>query len=663
MSSAMRGKLNDSTATARDAVRGQQALGSGPEGRPLCVVYCSNTKASNRGAALRASPALALHVTQIREEGRNAASQFCKNCRLVAYCSKECQKQHWKDHKALCTSELMQEAWADPARLADHQDDDEDDHPPPFSERLWGNVPARGVLGSASTSAPLPEKLSICFAASGDLRNLIETVCQLPEDYKGDVCTIHVNDADPKVAVRNFIMLELLRMYGEEAIDAVIAIWYSIGLTAEQLRAAKAVARKAQGWPLGEIGNSEGSRRYNCYSASCGDGGSTLVVRFEKKTSDTMKELCEHTTPLEVARLFREVVMESSSRVETENRLACLRPAHRLACHYFRQTGLLLPFGSHSTQHHRKANRFLLKPGSVICCWAMDGRDDPLYGWDMTQVLATGLRKGVPAMDIYGCLFFHLRSKLQTFVARWQSGKINVVLTDEEPSELARSLMQASERFDRIDTGSLADSCVGGVKQTLKQWGPLLKAPAVNVGSAQSFAPLLITFSGAWPMLYMLWKTALTRRPATSTATDKNEVAFAGPAMTLEEMLLARRKAELWGATRRSFFPEIVRKLKSFGGRMSWLIQFHDFSVAFDDYLEIEGALKTAAKMGLRRNKAHDTVPHRLFVPVNAAGSATPASPGNRGDVLQNVYIHCVVHHNISMAERYVEWSQTPTEI
>ncbi|MCO5587647.1 hypothetical protein L7F22_041598 [Adiantum nelumboides] len=131
----------------------------------------------------------------------------------------------------------------------DHQDDNEDDHPPPFSKRLWGNVPTHGVLESTSKFALLLEKLSICFAASGGLCNLIETVCQLPEDYNGDVCTIHVNDANPKVALRNFFMLELLRMYGDEAIDAVIALWYSIGITTEQLRAAKAVARKVHNWP------------------------------------------------------------------------------------------------------------------------------------------------------------------------------------------------------------------------------------------------------------------------------------------------------------------------------------------------------------------------------------------------------------------------------
>ncbi len=28
----------------------------------------------------------------------------CSGCQLVRYCSRDCQKQHWKEHKALCMS-------------------------------------------------------------------------------------------------------------------------------------------------------------------------------------------------------------------------------------------------------------------------------------------------------------------------------------------------------------------------------------------------------------------------------------------------------------------------------------------------------------------------------------------------------------------------------
>lgn len=34
--------------------------------------------------------------------GREGATKLCSRCRSVSYCSKECQRQHWKSHKRVC---------------------------------------------------------------------------------------------------------------------------------------------------------------------------------------------------------------------------------------------------------------------------------------------------------------------------------------------------------------------------------------------------------------------------------------------------------------------------------------------------------------------------------------------------------------------------------
>ncbi|EFJ07035.1 hypothetical protein SELMODRAFT_448598 [Selaginella moellendorffii] len=116
----------------------------------------------------------------------------------------ECQKE---DCKKACKSELMDEQ---------------------FGEAPWGNVPAHGLLSRDGFQPP--EEPSFCFAAPADLLNAIETVCRLPDSFRGRA-TFYVNDWNPQVAVKNFLMIELLRTFGRDAVDAVIALWYSSCLT------------------------------------------------------------------------------------------------------------------------------------------------------------------------------------------------------------------------------------------------------------------------------------------------------------------------------------------------------------------------------------------------------------------------------------------------
>jgi hypothetical protein len=63
---------------------------------------------------------------------------------------------------------------------------------------LWGNIPALDLLKVAENEgdeAILQNDVSLLFAASGDLRNIIKTVVGLPEDYAGN-CKAVINDRD-----------------------------------------------------------------------------------------------------------------------------------------------------------------------------------------------------------------------------------------------------------------------------------------------------------------------------------------------------------------------------------------------------------------------------------------------------------------------------------
>ena len=39
----------------------------------------------------------------MKDEKPDAKFQYCAKCRSVCYCSKECQKAHWRDHKLACS--------------------------------------------------------------------------------------------------------------------------------------------------------------------------------------------------------------------------------------------------------------------------------------------------------------------------------------------------------------------------------------------------------------------------------------------------------------------------------------------------------------------------------------------------------------------------------
>ncbi|MCO5551833.1 hypothetical protein L7F22_005336 [Adiantum nelumboides] len=90
-----------------------------------------------------------------------------------------------------------------------------------------------GFFQRASGKLTFFHDFALCFCASGDLRNVFDTVCQLPEKF-GSQVTIYINDHNPIIMARNFLMLRMLQAYGSNALDSVIALWYSAALTHEQ---------------------------------------------------------------------------------------------------------------------------------------------------------------------------------------------------------------------------------------------------------------------------------------------------------------------------------------------------------------------------------------------------------------------------------------------
>ncbi|KAL4902222.1 hypothetical protein BDW74DRAFT_181072 [Aspergillus multicolor] len=158
----------------------------------------------------------------------------------MSYCGRDCQKAHWRQHKEDCKSPLNTSEWqpqnlineapkpAKPAviNLLAPKNPESQTNAEKF---LWGNTPAIDVLKLESyEGVSHSEPLRLLFAASGDLRNVVKTIGELPETFRGSL-EFTLNDRDIDVVARNFILLYIAQAGSilETDIESITHLWYS----------------------------------------------------------------------------------------------------------------------------------------------------------------------------------------------------------------------------------------------------------------------------------------------------------------------------------------------------------------------------------------------------------------------------------------------------
>ncbi|GAA6059389.1 hypothetical protein JCM10212_003621 [Sporobolomyces blumeae] len=83
--------------------------------------------------------------------GTNNGLKRCSGCKVVRYCSTECSRRDWKDHKSFCRSvEAIRNSVPPPrpfvpGNFSDEDDDDDDDDTERISERLLDEIRLRRV--------------------------------------------------------------------------------------------------------------------------------------------------------------------------------------------------------------------------------------------------------------------------------------------------------------------------------------------------------------------------------------------------------------------------------------------------------------------------------------------------------------------------------------
>ncbi|PHH78624.1 hypothetical protein CDD83_3951 [Cordyceps sp. RAO-2017] len=403
----------------------------------------------------------------------------CGSCRLVNYCSPDCQRAHWACHKTDCKQPLgkpsWQPDWVREGRL------------PSFvstpgtwrsdagnAKCAWGSIPAFDLLRlGANEGSGHAGDLRLLFAASGDLRNVVETVAKLPGEY-GRCVRVTVNDWDLDVVARNVLLL--LVALGPDAaeakVDCMIHVWYSALVRDADLALLRGRVRPLLEGVCARI-RDKPPKRLVGKTWTLGRVRVRLVL--ERQAWDGLLAYLDVPAGLTAAgaREARASVLAAADRADLRHRkLMLLSSSHRIAAQRYLDDGLLLPFAAPRAAFRQPNPTLFRRDGT----WLVSDACDPHRGWSAEAVAETS--SGPATADLFGKLFFHLRKTLRTFLARLAQSDFFFQFFQQDVAALAKHLKR--DAFDRIEVSSIADRKAQGIEPTLLLMLPLLQPACVN---------------------------------------------------------------------------------------------------------------------------------------------------------------------------------------
>lgn len=592
--------------------------------------YLKILSGSDFDASLARAPCT--HV--VPEEAWNCPNEgrmICSNCKIVAYCSKDCQRKHWRTHKRDCKDPVRasdwKPAWVREMREPSFVSGQESSNwlsrlkPIALGMTLWGNVPAMDIINLAHNEI-VAKDLALAFMASGDLRNLILTVNRLPSDYSGQL-TVVLNDYNPHIVLRNVLLLMILGTYADRhsAVDVALHIWYSAFIPIQyEFPVQEALLRFTK-----QLG-SGGTISYQLSSTS------SMTGLINPKVVELIQANYGASYGFDDAVNEINRVRFDPSRIDRHHRQYIrLEPSHRLAFLEFRRFGIVLPFGARN-DHFNTPNRFLFSPEGT---WLQNDLANPLHSWDPLAVVEAGKAHGAVRADLYGCLYFYLSDLLREFADRLGRFRISFRMFQSDAGELSKTMQSGAlspyglpetTRFDRIDVSNIIDIEYMGILRVLSDWGPLLNSDANKHAS-------LIGYSMNW---------AAHQQGAKAEQDDDIE-----------------RSIEILSSSGRIPISPSTASLKEVQDYAGILFAYHhsftavyDNSSAFEKYLASQG-LKTALLTSrLKRKSTHTIFPHRLCAPLDGPTSALPVFAND-----ESWYLNANVNAPL-WSERFVEFSR-----
>ncbi|KAF4339369.1 hypothetical protein FBEOM_6783 [Fusarium beomiforme] len=408
---------------------------------------------------------------------QNPGKSACANCRLVVYCSSECQKVHWPIHKIDCKSSLNKKSW-EPEwivqnRAPTFRNDDPITH---FGgvKYLWGNVTTLDVLKlDANEGEEYGGSLSLLFAASGDMRNVVKTIAQLPQGWDKPIA-ITINDREFDIVARNAIMLLVALAVDDkdEAIDCIIHIWYSSFIRKSDLNILEQQVRPLIQAVCDKIKNKPTSR---VLRKSWTFGTRSFQLTLSKSRWYQMLSFLAVPTDLTLkqAGKIRKAVTLAKSQIDYRHRhYLFIPPAHRVAQQRFKEDGILQSFGAGRSKFTVPSPTFFHCTGN----WPMPDGACPLDGWSLNEVEMAS--NGMATSDIFGKLFSYFCSVLKSFLTRISNLEFTFRLFQQDAVDLPKHLENAS--FDRIEVSNASDAAYLGIPRTIILMAPLLRPPTEN---------------------------------------------------------------------------------------------------------------------------------------------------------------------------------------
>ncbi|KAF8993752.1 hypothetical protein BDQ17DRAFT_1252430 [Cyathus striatus] len=596
------------------------SLGSGIDGKTLNELTCCNTSLRGGGTGGVCT---------------NEGVLACSKCGLAKYCSGRCQRQHWTKHKLDCEHAYFDDNWK-PSWVIEGRKPSfflpaATVTPTPTSApvsmtshtRLWGDVPAYDILQLNHNEGLNSERsdFKVCFTEATDIRNLIETVNNLPKDYRGK-CDILLNHPDATVVNRNLVILSVLLGPGptiEESAELAVHLMYSASLTG----AGESYVRRCVQRIYGEGSSDSGDMTFHCTLRTRGRGklASVQPMMAVKKP----REMFLSTFGLDKAiKSFHGTLLDPAREDDRDLLLDGLKPPHRLALSHFWHTGVLLPFSAR-TSSFTQPNRLQFTSQGT---WLGTPADiSPLPGWNLTLLAPTIRRYSLDANDTFGALFFHIRDSLIQFATRLRDFAVDVHLTSYDPRILSKGMYFLPAPFhgacfDRIDLGDVGDRV--SMRGCIEDWGRLLAKKNVNAG--------IVMHSRRWHV----------GSPG-ATARYNPDIVDVLRRRCLGRPVLEEQLGKL--LSRGQYSPRVYRLVESMDA-------FVDHKEAFGKYVEAQDVVSVAGELGLRIREVNKIHPKRFGVPLNSTQSLP--------DLSKEEFYDLFTLGGLDLTIRFIEFEAAP---